>query len=387
MTARWRSRLKIRVTLTLMPSAMAAVIASRPSTVAGILIMAFGRSTFAHSCLACVDGAGGVVGEARLDLDRDAAVLAAGRVVDRPEDVAARRRRRAVVISKTASVTLVPGAASSATCVVVGLPLASAVAKIVGLVVTPTTFCSSMSFCEPARRDALAREVVEPDADADVGELPAVGLVMVLFFLRADGQLARGGDRLLGGGDGRLGGDAELAEQGLVVGRGAEVLDRHAAAGVADVGRPGRGASPASIETRAFTAAGSTDSRYAASCSSNHSWHGTETTRALMPSPFSTSRASTAICTSEPVAIRITSGVPPGASASTYAPFATFVAEAKVSPDGFAVAALEHRQVLAAERDAGGAVAALEDRLPGLGDLVRVGGAHDVEARDRAERA
>ena len=52
MTARWRSRLKMSVTLTLMPAAMVSVIASRPSTVAGILIITLGRSTLAHRCLA-----------------------------------------------------------------------------------------------------------------------------------------------------------------------------------------------------------------------------------------------------------------------------------------------------------------------------------------------
>ena len=44
-----------------------------------------------------------------------------------------------------------------------------------------------------------------------------------------------------------------------------------------------------------------------------------------MPSAASVSRAATASCTSEPVAMRMTSGVPFGASASTYAPFAAFV--------------------------------------------------------------
>ena len=87
MTSRWRSRLKISVTLTLMPLAVAAVIASRPSIVAGILIIALGRSTV-PTALGLGDGAGGVVRETRLDLDRDPAVLAAGRVVDRAEDVA-----------------------------------------------------------------------------------------------------------------------------------------------------------------------------------------------------------------------------------------------------------------------------------------------------------
>ena len=45
MTARYRSREKMRVTLTLMPSAMTAVIAGSPARVAGILISTLGRST------------------------------------------------------------------------------------------------------------------------------------------------------------------------------------------------------------------------------------------------------------------------------------------------------------------------------------------------------
>ncbi len=89
---------------------------------------------------------------------------------------------------------------------------------------------------------------------------------------------------------------------------------------------------PASIETRALTAFGRTDSRYSALCSSNHSRLGADTTRALTPSAFNCSRASTAICSSEPVAMKITSGEPFGASARTYAPLATCLAAAKVSP-------------------------------------------------------
>jgi hypothetical protein len=48
----YRSREKISVTLTLMPSASVAVIAGRPSAVAGILMYMLGRSTSHHSCLA-----------------------------------------------------------------------------------------------------------------------------------------------------------------------------------------------------------------------------------------------------------------------------------------------------------------------------------------------
>ncbi len=52
MTARYRSRLKIRVTLTLMPLAIVDVIAGRPASVAGILMNRFGRSTSHHRCAA-----------------------------------------------------------------------------------------------------------------------------------------------------------------------------------------------------------------------------------------------------------------------------------------------------------------------------------------------
>ena len=52
MTAWYRSREKIRVTFTLMPSAMTAVIAGSPASVAGILISTFGRSTVFHRSFA-----------------------------------------------------------------------------------------------------------------------------------------------------------------------------------------------------------------------------------------------------------------------------------------------------------------------------------------------
>src|SRR5690606_10818043 len=90
---------------------------------------------------------------------------------------------------------------------------------------------------------------------------------------------------------------------------------------------------PASTDTRAVTDFGSTDSRYASSCSANHSSDGADTTRALTPSAARVSRAATASWTSDPVAMRMTSGVPFGASASTYAPLAVADAAANTSPD------------------------------------------------------
>ncbi|CAB4745429.1 unannotated protein [freshwater metagenome] len=52
MTAPYRLTEKISVTLTLIPSAISAVIAGSPSTVAGTLIMTLGRSTICHNSLA-----------------------------------------------------------------------------------------------------------------------------------------------------------------------------------------------------------------------------------------------------------------------------------------------------------------------------------------------
>ena len=53
MTSPYRVRAKIRVTFTLMPAPMTAVIAGRPSGVAGILIITFGRPSRAKSSFAC----------------------------------------------------------------------------------------------------------------------------------------------------------------------------------------------------------------------------------------------------------------------------------------------------------------------------------------------
>ena len=94
------------------------------------------------------------------------------------------------------------------------------------------------------------------------------------------------------------------------------MLDRDGPAGVADELVPRQGDAGLD-ETRARTDDGSTDSRYASSCSANHSSDGADTTRVATPAASSVSRASTASCTSEPVPMRITSGVPLLASSST----------------------------------------------------------------------
>src|SRR5262249_14705019 len=77
-----------------------------------------------------------------------------------------------------------------------------------------------------------------------------------------------------------------------------------------------------STATRAITAGGRTEAQYSGVCFSNSSHEGMLTTRAFTPDAVSCSYASTQSDTSLPVAIRITSGAPPGASARTYAPLA-----------------------------------------------------------------
>ena len=66
----------------------------------------------------------------------------------------------------------------------------------------------------------------------------------------------------------------------------------------------------ASTDTRARMVGGSTSRRYDSSWASNHSTHGMDTTRADTPSAASCSRASSAIATSLPVPIRMTSSPP-----------------------------------------------------------------------------
>ena len=103
------------MTLTLMPAAMASVIAGRPATVAGILISALGRSTSDAQLLGLRERSRRCVGEARVDLDGDPAVLAAGGLVDRKQDVAG----VADVLGdqrETASSTVDPAAARSRIC-------------------------------------------------------------------------------------------------------------------------------------------------------------------------------------------------------------------------------------------------------------------------------
>ena len=139
---------------------------------------------------------------------------------------------------------------------------------------------------------------------------------------------------------------------------------------------------PASTATRAFTDGGSTLSRYAWSCSSNHSTRrhrhhpGRHARR-----PAAARARSTASCTSEPVPIRI--DLRRGAALGL---------EQHVTALGRVLVGRVGRHALAGQRQAvRGARAvrlgpALEDLAPGDGGLVGVGRADDVQARDGAQR-
>ena len=99
MTALYRSREKISVTLTLIPSASAAVIAGRPAWVAGILMKQVGPVDDLPQLLAWAMVRVGVVRQPRVDLDRDPAVDAVGGVVGRAQHVAGRRTSSVVIVA------------------------------------------------------------------------------------------------------------------------------------------------------------------------------------------------------------------------------------------------------------------------------------------------
>ena len=90
MTARYRSREKISVTLTLMPWLITSVIAASPSCVAGILMYRLSRFTVVHSRRAISAVAAGVTAQPRVDLDRHAPVQPGRLRVHRRQDVTAR---------------------------------------------------------------------------------------------------------------------------------------------------------------------------------------------------------------------------------------------------------------------------------------------------------
>ena len=78
------------MTLTLIPSAIAAWIAGRPARVAGILTSRFGRSISCPELPRLGQGALGLVSQPRVDLDGHPSVHVAGPLGDRCQQVAGR---------------------------------------------------------------------------------------------------------------------------------------------------------------------------------------------------------------------------------------------------------------------------------------------------------
>ena len=129
------------MTLTLIPSASVAVIAGRPASVAGILMKRFGRSTSHHRVLAS-DWVFSVRCALRGSTSMDtrpstpAEASYAGFITSQAQ------RTSYDVSRRTASSTVTSCAARSFSCASYASASASALAKMVGFVVTPTTCCS-----------------------------------------------------------------------------------------------------------------------------------------------------------------------------------------------------------------------------------------------------
>ena len=231
MTSRWRSRLKISVTLTLMPSAMTCGDRLEALDRRGDLDHHVRPADLVPELLGLGDRARRCRGRAparpRSRPGRPAPPVASqtGRKISRAVADVARRDLEHRVVGRRAGLRELRDLS-----VVGRSPSRGRVAKIVGFVVTPTTLRSSISFCRLPETIRSRRQVVEPDADAEVGQLLRGGGRSCSFSVSSASRR----ERFLGGGYGGLGGDPELLEQGLVVGGRAEVLDRDAPAGVAD---------------------------------------------------------------------------------------------------------------------------------------------------------
>src|SRR3954451_16175494 len=109
-----------------------------------------------------------------------------------------------------------------------------AAAKIVGLVVTPTT-CFSLISSARLPVSIRSRERSSSQMETPASESACRRSVMVPP-VRGGGRTSAGGDvdAVASGIGHRCRGDAELGEDALVVGGGAVVLDRHHPAVVAD---------------------------------------------------------------------------------------------------------------------------------------------------------
>src|SRR5689334_19033561 len=144
-------------------------------------------------------------------------------------------RTSSVVSSKTTRSTSSPFSTSWATCSSYRSPFAIAPAKMVGFVVTPTTY---LSWTNAARlpvsmrsRDRSSSQIETPASDRAFRR-SLMGAPLVVR------STARRGDAVVRGEDDVLGRHAELLVDPLVVGRGAVVVDRDDPAVVADVLAP-----------------------------------------------------------------------------------------------------------------------------------------------------
>ena len=181
------------MTLTLMPSASDSVIAGRPASVAGILMKRLGRSTSHHS---------------RRPRRRSRRCRARGRgstsMETRPSTPGCRSStgRSTSQAQRTSEVVSIRTASSTSTCadgevahlLVVGSAPLIASAKIVGLVVTPTT-CARRPALQVPAAEAVAGQVVEPDGDAGGGQLGQLLFCAMSGAFRA----GRSGRRLVSG--------------------------------------------------------------------------------------------------------------------------------------------------------------------------------------------
>ena len=241
----------------------------------------FGRSTSHHSALASAIGAVGVVGQPRVDLDRDPAVDAVGA---RRRRGAARRRpsgRRTWSARGPPRRRRPPRTARSSHLLVVRVALGERLRKIVGLVVTPTTCLSRDSSARlPVRsrsRERSSSQTATPASESRraVGHgHSSIAVVRRLRVSRCAGREARrvrlagrpaavgadcrAGDAWPPAGDHAVGGEAELLEQHLVVGALAPKCSRLTIAPASPTSSRQPCATPASTLTRALTAGGST---------------------------------------------------------------------------------------------------------------------------------
>ena len=154
------------MTLTLIPFAINSVIAGNPSTVAGTLISKFSLSIISHSCFPCL-----IVAKV------SRANRGSTSIETRPStpllvSKAVRKRSQAFLTSSVVSFVIISSMLFSLFCKISfryksDLPIAAA--KILGLVVTPTTLSSKISFFKESlfirSRDKSSSHTATPACD------------------------------------------------------------------------------------------------------------------------------------------------------------------------------------------------------------------------------